>query len=75
MFGDVQTDDHVGIFPLTSGGIALNFEQWSAAGEDYILYRGRRFLVVNSNLIPDPADGEAHHWEVGLRLMTNERPS
>lgn len=75
MFGDVRTDDHVGIFPLSVSGVSLDFEEWSEAGEDYVVYRGRRFLVVNSNLIPDPADGEPHHWEVGLRLMTNERPT
>lgn len=74
LFGEIQQDDHVGIFPLEWASVTFDFETWSQAGEDYIVYRGRRFLVVNANLIPDPADGENHHWELGLRLMKTERP-
>lgn len=70
MFGEVQSDDHLGIFAESWGGVELNFNNWSQAGEDYIEYAGRRFLVVNANLIPDPADGNPrHHWEVALRLI------
>lgn len=69
LFGEVQMDDHLGIFPLTFGGVTFDFQEWSQAGEDYLIYNGRRFLVVNANLIPDPADGSPHHWETGLRLV------
>ena len=75
LFGEVQMDDHLGIFPLVWGGVTLIFYDWSQSGEDYVLYDGRRFLVVSANKIPDPADGLPHHWEVGLRLMKTERPS
>lgn len=75
MFGEVQADDHLGIFPLEWGNVVLNFYDWSQAGEDFIMYDGRRFLVVNANKIPDPSGGDFHHWEVGLRLMKTERPS
>lgn len=73
LFGEVQVDDHLGIFPLTYGGVSFQFQEWSQSGEDFILYNGRRFLVVNANLIPDPADGAPHHWECGLRLLKTER--
>jgi hypothetical protein len=70
MFGEIQSDDHLGIFPVDWQGKSLNFADWSQAGEDYIEYAGRRFIVVNANLIPDPSDGNPrHHWEVGLRLI------
>lgn len=70
LFGEVQSDDHLGIFPESWGGTPLNFFDWSQTGDNYIEYAGRRFLVVNANLIPDPADGNPrHHWECGLRLI------
>jgi hypothetical protein len=75
MFGEVQGDDHIGIFPITWSGTTLDFLNWSQAGEDFVMYDSRRYLVVNANKIPDPADGnENHHWEVGLRLMKTARP-
>jgi hypothetical protein len=73
LFGQVQTDDHVGMFPLVYGGTPLNFREWSQGGEDYILFDGRRYMVVNSNKIPDPSGGDFHHWETGLRLLKTER--
>jgi hypothetical protein len=70
MFGDVEADDHLGIFPETWSGKALDFYDWSSS--DYITYNGRKFTVVNANLIPDPADGNPrHHWEAGLRLISD----
>lgn len=70
MFGDIQTDDHVGIFPYEWNGITLEFRDWSQVGEDYLLYDNRKFFVVNANLIPDPSDGNPHHhWECALRLI------
>jgi hypothetical protein len=73
MFGEIQADDHLGIFPYEWAGKKLDFYDWGRSGEDYVEYNGRRFTVVNANLIPDPSDGNpAHHWEVGARLMTSE---
>ena len=74
LFGEVIHHDHLGIFPLDWNSTTLNFYDWSPAGEDYIVFDGRRFTVVNANKIPDPKGGGFHHWEVGLRLMTNTRP-
>lgn len=72
MFGEVQTDDHLGIFPYEWGGKALDFHNWSLSGEDYVEYDNRRYLVVNANKIPDPSGGNPnHHWEVGLRLISD----
>lgn len=72
--GEIQADDHIGIFPIEWAGTALNFRDWDMAGSDYVLVDGRRYVSVNSNKIPDPSDGDVyHHWEVGLRLMTTSR--
>lgn len=72
-FGEVQTDDHIGIFPIQSGAEVLNFDNWSPAGEDYIEYRGMRFIVIAWNLVPDPHDtSRLHHWEVGLRRINRD---
>lgn len=71
MFGEVEADDHLGIFPYDSQGKVLNFNDWSQTSSSYVVYDGRKFLVVNANLIPDPGDGSPHHhWEVGLRLIS-----
>lgn len=72
IFGEVQADDHIGFFPEQWNGTVINFRNWGRSGEDYIVYDGRRFIVVNANLIPDPVDGNPrHHWEAGLRLITD----
>lgn len=72
MFGQVQADDHLAILPCVWGGKTLEFREWSQSGEDYLEYDGQRFLVVNANKIPDPSDGNPnHHWEVGLRLISD----
>jgi len=72
MFGEIQADDHLGIFPCDWNNIGITFRNWGRAAEDYIEYAGERFTVVNANLIPDPDDGNpAHHWEVGCRLIGN----
>lgn len=73
MFGQVQADDHLGIFPCLWSGNNLDFRNWSQSGEDFIEYDGQRFLVVNANKIPDPDGGDPnHHWEVGLRLISDD---
>lgn len=72
MFGDVQADDHLGIFPIEWNGAGLDFYDWGSAGEDFLEYHGRRFTVVNVNLIPDPGDGNPfHHWEIAGRLISS----
>jgi hypothetical protein len=70
LYGEIQTDDHIALVPCEWQGKALDFTNWGLATEDWLEYNARRFTVVNSNLIPDPADGNPfHHWEVGLRLI------
>jgi hypothetical protein len=72
-FGEIQTDDHLGIFPYDWEGTTLDFRNWGRSGEDFIEYAEQRFFVVNANLIPDPDDGNPyHHWEVALRLISKE---
>ena len=71
MFGEIQADDHLGIFPIEWGSVGLDFEHWGTSGEDFVEYHNKKFTVVNSNLIPDPDDGNPyHHWEVGCRLIS-----
>lgn len=70
MFGEVKTDDHVGLFPVEWNGKMLDFKDWGSATEDWVVFNGRKFTVVSVNLIPDPSNGNpGHHWEVGLRLL------
>jgi hypothetical protein len=70
MFGEIEADDHLGVFPYSWGGVTLNFSDWGTSGEDWVLFDSRYYMVVNGNKMAD-ADGGAvnHHWEVGLRLM------
>jgi hypothetical protein len=71
MFGEIQSDDHLGIFPMDWEGQDLNFESWGASGEDYIEYNGNKYTSVNINIIPDPDDGNPnHHQEIALRLIS-----
>lgn len=73
LYGIIEADDHLGIFPESWGSTSLDFYDWSQSGDEYIQYNSRKFFVVNANLIPDPADGNPrHHWECGLRLMSSE---
>lgn len=74
MFGEIQADDHVGIFPVEWAGEYLNFFGWGESGEDWLKYDDRNFQVVSVNLIPDPDDGNPrHHWELGLRLVSEKK--
>lgn len=71
MFGEIETDDHIGFFPVKWNGHLLNFYEWGQSTEDRITYNGRQYQSVAANLIPDPADGDPwHHWEIGLRLVS-----
>jgi len=73
VFGNIEADDHLGIFPVEWAGTTLSFDEWSQSGEDFIEYDGLRFFVVNSNMIPDPGDGNPrHHYELGLRLIRSD---
>jgi hypothetical protein len=73
MFGDIEANDHLGVFPKTWGSAALDFNDWGRSGEDYIEFDGKRYTVVNANLLADASGGAVnHHWEVGLRLITQE---
>lgn len=74
LFGEVRSDDHLGIFPISWAGNALDFEDWSQTGSEFVVYDAKRYLVVNANKIPDPSGGGFHHWEVGLRLIKPGRP-
>jgi hypothetical protein len=67
--GEVQTDDHLGIFPITWGGNSPNFHDWGTSGDDFIIYDGRRYVVVASDKMPDVDGDPNHHWELGLRLV------
>ena len=73
LLGVIQRDDHVGIFPCRWLGQTLDFNDWGLAGEDFIVYDGRRFNVVAVDKVPDIDGNPNHHYEVGLRLMKNER--
>lgn len=76
LFGEIQQDDHVGVFPIVWSGVTLNFWDWSDSGEDYVIYDGRRFVVVAADKLPDIDGNPNHHWEVALRLLKpeSERP-
>lgn len=75
LFGEVQEDDHLGIFPVVWDGNTLDFANWSTAGEDYITYDGRRFMAISSDKLPDIDGDPNHHFEVGLRLVKTGRPA
>jgi hypothetical protein len=74
MFGEVQRDDHFGVFPCVWNGTTLDFNDWSLVGDDYVLYDNRRFIVVASDKIADVDGDPNHHWEVALRNVKVERP-
>jgi hypothetical protein len=75
LLGEVQRDDHLGIFPIEWAGIRLEFDEWGVAGEDFIEYDNRRFTVVAVDKVPDTDGDPDHHYEVGLRLMKIGRPN
>jgi hypothetical protein len=75
LLGEVQQDDHIGIFPVHWGGQALDFSTWGDAGDDYVIYDGRRYIAVSADKLPDIDGDPDHHWEVGLRLVKLGRPT
>lgn len=73
-FGEMQADDHIGVFPLQYENYQLDFTDWSDAGSDWIEFNGLRFIAVAWNLLPAPDDASVnHHWEVALRRINNDR--
>lgn len=72
MYGEIETDDHFGVFPTEWNGVQLNFQNWGRSGEDFIEYDGRRFYCSNSNLLPDTDGNPRHHWECALKLINDE---
>lgn len=74
LLGEVKQDDHLGVFPCTWQGHTLDFDSWSAAGEDFIVYDGKRYVIVAADKLPDIDGDPSHHWEVGLRLVKTARP-
>lgn len=74
LVGEIQEDDHLGIFPMAWGGNVIDLTGWDDSGTDFIGYNGDRYTIVNVNVIPDPSDGNPnHHQEVGMRLLTGAR--
>jgi hypothetical protein len=72
LLGDVERDDMLGILPVLWSGHEVDLEDWSEAGEDYLLYDGHRYVVVAADKVPD-VDGQPHHWEAGLRRVKSDR--
>lgn len=73
LLGEVQRDDKIGIFPTEWANNIIDFTGWSDAGEDFIVYDGHRYLAVSADKIPDIDGDPNHHWEVGLRLIKDDR--
>lgn len=71
LFGEIKTNDHVGVFPvLINGEVNVDYSQWDRSGSNYILYNGLKFFVAGWNLLPNPYNTKVmDHWELGLRLM------
>lgn len=75
LLGEIQTGDRIGIFPCSWQGFKLDFYDWSDAGEDFIIFDGRRYVSVECAKVTD-IDGDPNgHWEVGLRLVKTTRPT
>ena len=73
VFGTIEADDHLGIFPVVWAGQRLEFQNWSQSGDDFIEYERQRYFVINANMIPDPGDGNPeHHWELGMRVIRSD---
>lgn len=73
-FGEMQADDHIGVFPLTYDEYALDFSDWSDAGSDWLEWNGLRFIAVTANLLPAPDNANVnHHWEVALRRINQDK--
>lgn len=74
LLGLVQRDDKIGILPCTWDGVGVDLTRWSESGSEYLLYDGDRYTVVSADKVPDVDGDPSHHWEVGLRLLSAQRP-
>jgi hypothetical protein len=75
LLGEIRADDRIGIFPTHADSATLNFDDWSDAGEDWIVYDGKRYVVVEAQKLADVDGDPDHHWEIGMRLVKSERPT
>lgn len=75
LLGEVLVGDKLGILPCVWDGNPLDLDRWSDAGEDYLLYDGRRYMVVSFDKLPDVDGSPNHHYECGLRLLSGARPT
>jgi hypothetical protein len=74
LLGDVESGDRIGIFPCTWQGQVIVLDDFNEAGSDYIMYDDKKYMVVNADKVPDVDGYASHHWEIGMRLLTNARP-
>lgn len=74
LLGEVRKGDMFGIFPVEWNGNVLNFQNFSEAGEDFIVYDSNRYMIVAADKVPDVDGDPNHHWELGLRLIKPGRP-
>lgn len=75
LLGEIQRDDHFGIFPCEWNGTELDFFEFIGIESNYIVYDNRRFFVVGADKIPDVDGDPNHHWELALRLVKSTRPT
>lgn len=75
LLGDVMVGDKFAVLPCEWGGNVIDLDDWSEAGEDYLMYDSKRYTVVSFDKLADVDGDPSHHWEVGLRLLTAERPA
>lgn len=72
-FGEIQIDDHIGIFPMVWNNVPVDFENWSQAGDEWVGFNDMEFIVVGWTRIPDPANAQNyHHWECALRRINRD---
>lgn len=72
LLGEIRRGDQIGFLPISWSGKVLDLEDWSDAGEDYLVYGGKRYMLTSFDLLPD-LDGSPHHYEAGLRLLKTAR--
>lgn len=75
-FGEIQADDHIGIFPIMYNNFEIDFSDWSNSGTDWIEFNGMRFIAVAWNQLPAPDNTSVnHHWEIALRRVNEDEPN
>lgn len=72
-FGEIEIDDHLAIVPTEWNGVPLTFDNWSDAGDEWIGYNDKRFIVISWIEIPDPHNSQnIHHFELSLRRINTD---